>query len=55
MFSLSEIMNSNDRLETLIMDEDNYEGAGSFSLIVSGDFFSDRAMKALSGLVLRKE
>ncbi|MBN1387790.1 MAG: hypothetical protein JW965_05040 [Bacteroidales bacterium] len=54
-FSLSEIMNRNDRLETLIMDTNNYERAGRFSLIVSGDFFSDRAMKALSRLVLIKE
>ncbi|MFO7851576.1 MAG: hypothetical protein ACQERS_05940 [Bacteroidota bacterium] len=54
-FSLSEIMNRNDRLETLIMDENNYERAGRFSLVVPGDFFSDRAMKALSRLALKKE
>jgi len=54
VFSLSEIINRNDRLETLIIDEDNYERAGQFSLIVSGDFFSDRAMKALWKLELYK-
>ncbi|HCC71980.1 MAG TPA: hypothetical protein DEQ09_12635 [Bacteroidales bacterium] len=54
IFSVSEIMNRNDRLETLIIDEDNYEQAGQFSLVVSGDFFSDRAMKALSRIELRK-
>lgn len=47
VFSLSEIINRNDRLETLIMDKDNYEDAGKFSLLVTGDFYSDRAMKAL--------
>lgn len=55
VFSLSEIMNRNDRLETLIMDDDNYKREGRFSIIVSGDFFSDRAVKALSRLVLSKE
>jgi len=55
VFTLSEIMNRNDRLETLIMDENNYEGAGKFSLVVTGDFFSDRAMKALSELEFIKE
>jgi len=55
VFTFSEIMNRNDRLETLIMDENNYEGAGRFSLVVTGDFFSDRAMKALSELKYIKE
>lgn len=54
VFSLSEIINRNDRLETLIIDEEDYEREGQFSLIVSGDFFSDRAMKALWKLELKK-
>ncbi|MDT8400140.1 MAG: hypothetical protein RQ743_00470 [Bacteroidales bacterium] len=53
-FSLSEIMNRNDRLETMIIDKDDYKREGKFSLIVSGDFFSDRAMKALWKLELLK-
>ncbi len=54
VFSLSEIMNRNDRLETLITDKNNYEKAGKFSIIVTGDFFSDRAMKAMWKIVLLK-
>jgi len=54
VFSYSEIMNRNDRLESLIIDEENFKREGRFSLIVPGDFFSDRAMKALWKLELVK-
>lgn len=47
-FTLSEIVNRNDQQEVLIIDRDNYEGAGRFSLFPAGDFFSDRAIKAIS-------
>lgn len=46
-FTLSEIANRNDQQEVLIIDSDNYEGAGRFSLFPAGDFFSDRAIKAI--------
>jgi hypothetical protein len=46
-FTLSEIVNRNDQQEVLIIDRDNYEGAGRFSLFPAGDFFSDRAIKAI--------
>jgi hypothetical protein len=46
-FTISEIMNRNDQQEVLIIDRYNYEGAGRFSLFASGDFFSDRAIKAI--------
>ena len=46
-FTLSEIVNRNDQQELLIIDQDNYEGAGRFSLFPAGDFFSDRAIKAI--------
>ena len=46
-FTLSEIVNRNDQQEVLIIDKDNYEGAGRFSLFPAGDFFSDRAIKAV--------
>lgn len=46
-FTLSEIMNRNDQQEVLIIDRYNYEGAGRFSLFTAGDFFSDRAIKAI--------
>jgi len=54
VFTYSEIMNRNDRLEAIIIDEKNFKREGRFSLIVSGDFFSDRAMKALWKLELTK-
>ncbi len=46
-FTLSEIVNRNDQQEVLIIDRENYEGAGRFSLFPAGDFFSDRAIKAI--------
>lgn len=47
-FTVSEIMNRNDQSEILIIDKDNYEGVGKFSIYPSCDFFSDRAIKAVS-------
>ena len=46
-FTLSEIVNRNDQQEVLLIGNDNYEGAGRFSLFPAGDFFSDRAIKAV--------
>jgi len=46
-FTLSEIVNRNDQQEILIIDRDNYEGAGRFSIFPACDFFSDRAIKAV--------
>jgi beta-aspartyl-peptidase (threonine type) len=46
-FTLSEIVNRNDQEEVLIIDSDNYEGAGRFSVFPACDFFSDRAIKAV--------
>ncbi len=56
-FTLSEIVNRNDQQEVLIIDRENYEGAGRFSLFPAGDFFSDRAIKAIMeiNLLLPKE
>lgn len=47
-FTLSEIMNRNDQSEILIIDKDNYEGAGKFSIYPACDFFSDRAIKSVA-------
>ncbi len=47
-FSLSEIINRNDQSEILIIDKDNYEGAGRFSIYPACDFFSDRAIKSVT-------
>ncbi|MDZ7636282.1 MAG: hypothetical protein U5L72_18330 [Bacteroidales bacterium] len=46
-FTLSEIVNRNDQEEVLLIGSDNYESAGRFSLFPAGDFFSDRAIKAI--------
>ena len=46
-FTLSEIVNRNDQQEILLIDRNNYEGAGRFSLFPACDFFSDRAIKAI--------
>ncbi len=47
-FTFSEVMNRNDQSEVLLIDKNNYEKAGRFSLFPSGDLLSDRAIKALS-------
>jgi len=47
-FTYSEIMNRNDNLEFLLIDKDNYEDAGKFSVLASPDFFSDRAIKSMN-------
>ncbi len=46
-FTLSEIVNRNDQQEVLLIGSNNYDGAGRFSLFPAGDFFSDRAIKAI--------
>lgn len=46
-FTLSEIVNRCDQQEILIIDENNYEGCGRFSLFPSCDYFSDRAIKSV--------
>jgi hypothetical protein len=48
----SELMNRNDNAEVMIMDENNYEGAGKFSCLFTADFFSDRAIKSISEIRL---
>jgi hypothetical protein len=47
-FTVGEIMNRNDQSEFMIIDKNNYEGAGRFSVYPASDFFSDRAMKAVT-------
>lgn len=47
-FTVSEIFNRNDQSEVMIIDHNNYQSAGKFSLFCSGDFFSDRAISAIS-------
>ncbi|MBE9468807.1 MAG: hypothetical protein IMY72_10895 [Bacteroidetes bacterium] len=52
-FTYSEVMNRNDQSEILLIDKNNYENAGRFSIFPSCDFFSDRAMKALNEIHFR--
>ena len=52
-FTLSEIVNRNDQEEMLIIDRDNYEGAGRFSIFPAADFFSDRAIKSVMEINLQ--
>lgn len=54
-FTYSEVMNRNDQSEVLLIDKDNYEGAGRFSLYAAGDFFSDRAIKAVKEIHFQYE
>ena len=49
-FTYSEIMNRNDNTEILLIDKDNYEDAGKFSLLAPADFFSDRAIKSVKSI-----
>jgi hypothetical protein len=53
VFSLSEIMNRNDQAEILLVPtEDGAEG-GKFRIFPACDFFSDRAVKAVSEIRIR--
>lgn len=47
LFTLSEIINRNDQEEILLIDNGKKEDSGRFSVFASGDFFSDRAVKAI--------
>ena len=48
-FTYNEIMNRNDQSEVIIMDEGMNDG-GRFHLYTAGDFFSDRAIKSVTGI-----
>jgi len=53
-FTFSEIMNRNDQSETMVIDYGKDKGDGRFRLFHSADFFSDRAIKAVSEIRLDK-
>ena len=48
VYSYSEIMNRNDQAEILLVPCENEKEGGKFRIFPSCDFFSDRAVKALS-------
>jgi len=47
VFSASEVFNRNDQSEVLIVDQGKDEG-GKFLIFPAPDYFSDRAIKAVS-------
>ena len=47
-FTLSEIMNRNDQAEILLVPCENEKDGGKYRIFPSCDFFSDRAVKAVS-------
>jgi len=49
-YSFSEIFNRNDQAETLLIYRGKDDDGGKFSLFPAADFFSDRAIKAVSGI-----
>ncbi|GEM_PF-50504 len=53
-FSLSEIINRNDGMESVLMYGGNEEGRGGFSLFSIFDMFADRAIKSISRISIYK-
>lgn len=52
LFTVSEVMNRNDQSEVLLIYHSEEEDGGSFRLYPACDFFSDRAIKAISEIYL---
>jgi hypothetical protein len=50
--SYSEIFNRNDQQEFLLIKTAENEDGGLFRMFAAGDFFSDRAIKSVSGIHL---
>ncbi|MBN3036447.1 MAG: hypothetical protein JW861_12750 [Bacteroidales bacterium] len=50
VFTFSEIMNRNDQEETLLLCNPEAMDDGIFRIFPAGDFFSDRAIKAVTGI-----
>jgi hypothetical protein len=48
VFTFSEIFNRNDQQKFLLVNRGDNQDGGKFSLFPSSDFFSDRAVKAIS-------
>jgi hypothetical protein len=47
-YTYSEILNRNDQSEVLLVNDPTSDDGGAFRLFPAGDFFSDRAVKALA-------
>jgi hypothetical protein len=55
VYSFSEIFNRNDQAEILLIEDPDIQDGGAFRLFPAGDFFSDRAVKAVSEIKLLKD
>ncbi|MBU2651240.1 MAG: hypothetical protein KKA81_09925 [Bacteroidetes bacterium] len=53
-FTYSEVMNRNDQSEVLICADQEMHNGGKFRIFPAGDFFSDRAVKAVNGIYFRQ-
>jgi hypothetical protein len=51
-YSFSEIFNRNDQSEVLLINRDEDQQGGKFSIFPAADFFSDRAVKAINGIYM---
>ncbi len=54
VFTFSEIMNRNDQAEVLLVFDPENKDGGAFRLFPAADFFSDRAVKAVSEIRMLK-
>jgi len=52
IYTLSEIFNRNDQAELLLIEDQKNDDGGTFRLFPAADFFSDRAIKAVSEIRL---
>ena len=52
IYSLSEVVNRSDQEEILLVDGKSDDGSGQYRLYPACDFFSDRAIKAISEISL---
>jgi hypothetical protein len=55
VFTFSEIFNRNDQSEVLLIEEPENQDGGAFRIFPAADFFSDRAVKAVSEIRLLKQ
>ncbi|MBM3436623.1 MAG: hypothetical protein FJY07_10460 [Bacteroidetes bacterium] len=52
VFTASEVMNRNDQAELLLVHKPDETDGGAFRLFPAGDFFSDRAIKAIESIYI---
>jgi len=55
IFTYSEVMNRNDQSEVLLVYRPDEKDGGVFRLFPAGDFFSDRAIKAIESIYISSE